>query len=647
MWHGFGAGAAHAAVKMAAMTILHSAPTAGARYRRAAVAGCTHATSQRRTDGTWLLQSTEALGAYPQRITDRLEHHAAATPDRVFVARRGAGGAWVNISYAQMLGRVQRLSQALAVRGLSAERPIAILSGNDLDHLTLALAACWVGVPYAPISPAYSTVAQDHGRLKYIVDLLQPGLVFASAWGPYARAMEAALPPGAELVLADAEGLPTARQATAFEQLLGTAPGAAGDAAHARVGPDTIAKFLFTSGSTKNPKGVVTTQRMWCANLQQIGQCFPFLAQEPPVLVDWLPWNHVFGGSHNIGITLFNGGTLYMDDGKPTPAGMAQTLANLREISPTMYFNVPKGFEEIARAMDADRALRERLFARVNTFMFAGAGLSQAVWDHLDRHAEATVGERITIVTGLGMTETAPTCTFAVGTDVRAGDIGLPVPGVQVKLVPTDGKLEIRFKGPNVMPGYWRLPLETAAAFDEEGFYCTGDAVRLRDGIDPANGLVFDGRIAEDFKLSSGTFVSVGPLRTKAILAGHPLVQDVVVAGINQDDIRLLVFPRLEDARRLAALGVDATPSQVLGSAPVRAFFQTWLDGLHAQGTGSASRPAAMLLMTEPPSLDKGEVTDKGSINLRMVLQQRAAVVERLYAETPRDVDVIWASRRA
>ncbi len=620
-----------------------SAPTA--RYRSATVAGCTSATSQRRADGTWLLQSTEALATYPQRITDRLEHHAAATPHHVFVAKRGADGAWITITYAQMLQRVQCVGQALALRGLSAERPIAILSGNDLEHLTLALAACWVGVPYAPISPAYSTLAQDHARLKHIVDVLKPGLVFASAWGPFARAIEAAVPAGGELVLTDTTGVPSTRRASSFAQLLDTTPGAEGDAAHAKVGPDTIAKFLFTSGSTKNPKGVVTTQRMWCANLQQLGQCFPFFAEEPPVLVDWLPWNHVFGGSHNVGITLFNGGTLYLDDGKPTPAGMAQTIANLREISPTIYFNVPKGFEEIARAMDTDAVLRERLFARVKAFMFAGAGLSQAVWDHIDRHAQATVGERIFIFTGLGMTETAPTCTFAVGHDIRAGDIGLPVPGVQVKLVPVDGKLEIRFKGPNVMPGYWRLPAETAAAFDDEGFYCTGDAVRLRDGADPANGLVFDGRIAEDFKLSSGTFVSVGPLRTKAILAGHPLVQDVVVAGINRDDIRLLVFPRMEDARRHAGLGAGATPAQVLGSAPVREFFQHWLNTLFAQGTGSSSRPAALLLMTEPPSLDKGEVTDKGSINLRVVLQQRAALVERLYAETPRDADVIGAQR--
>jgi feruloyl-CoA synthase len=375
---------------------------------------------------------------------------------------------------------------------------------------------------------------------------------------------------------------------------------------------------------------------MWCANLQQIRQCLAFLADEPPVLVDWLPWNHVFGGNHNIGIVLFNGGTLYIDDGKPTPALMRETIINLREISPTIYFNVPKGFEEVARAMDDDALLRARLFARVKAFMFAGAGLSQAVWDHLDRHAEATIGERIPVFTGLGMTEAAPTCTFALGTGVRAGDIGLPVPGVEVKIVPVHDKLEVRFRGPNLMPGYWRNPEETAQAFDEEGFYRTGDAVRFRDlsdPPDPTKGLVFDGRIAEDFKLATGTFVSVGPLRTRAILAGHPLVQEVVVTGLNRDEVGLLVFPRIDDARALAGLGPEAVAEEVLARPAVRAFFQRWLDGLWQQGTGSATRPTRALVMPMPPSLDLGEVTDKGSINQRAVLQRRAALIEQLYAE--------------
>jgi feruloyl-CoA synthase len=633
-----------------------AAPTAGPpnapRWRATRVGGCLRAEAVHRADGSWVLRSAERLNPYPLRVTDALEHYAAVKPTTVFVARRTPGPGlaaerpWQTITYAQMFERVRRVGQALALRladgEISVERPIAILSGNDLQHLTLALAACWVGVPYAPISPAYSTLAQEPSRLKHIIDTLTPGLVFASAWGPFARAIEATVPAGAELVLTDINGVPAERAVTRFASLLESAPGAALELAHGKVGPETVAKFLFTSGSTRQPKGVVTTHRMWCANLQQIRQCFAFLAAEPPVLVDWLPWNHVFGGNHNVGIAMYNGGTLYIDDGKPTPAGLAETIANLREISPTLYFNVPKGFEELAAAMERDDRLRLTLFARVRAFMFAGAALSQAVWDQLHRLAERTVGERIPVFTGLGMTETSPSCTFALGTDVRSGDIGLPVPGVEVKIAPVDGKKEVRFRGPNVMREYWRAADQTQAAFDSEGYYKTGDAVRFRDPEDPAQGLVFDGRIAEDFKLATGTFVSVGPLRTQAILAGHPLVHDVVVAGLNRDEVGLLVFPRLDDARALAGADPGVAAEQTLAHPKVRAFFQQWLQRLHDAGTGSSNRPTRALLLAEPASLERGELTDKGSVNQRAVLQHRAALVERLYATAP-DAAVIRA----
>jgi feruloyl-CoA synthase len=380
---------------------------------------------------------------------------------------------------------------------------------------------------------------------------------------------------------------------------------------------------------------------MLCANQQMLRQCFAFLAEEPPVLVDWLPWNHTFGGNHNTGIALYNGGSFYIDDGKPTPQGIAETLRNLREIAPTVYFNVPRGFEEIARAMDGDAALRERLFSRVKAFMFAGAGLSQAVWDHLDRHAEAAIGRRVRMLTGLGMTETAPSCTFAVGTAVRSGHIGLPAPGVEVKLVPVDGKLEIRFRGPNVMPGYWRAPQETAAAFDDEGYYRTGDAAAFVDAADPQQGLRFDGRIAEDFKLSTGTFVSVGPLRMKAILGGDPLVQDVVLAGLDRDEVGALIFPRIDDAKRRFGLPAASSPAEVVAHPLVRGFFQALVDRLWAAGTGSANRIARALLLAEPPDIDRNEVTDKGSINQRAVLAHRAALVERLYADVPDEAVIL------
>jgi feruloyl-CoA synthase len=476
-------------------------------YRDASVGGCVEANVVQRADGSTIVRSTEGLRWFPDRLTDCLQQWATEAPDRPLAARRERGGNWRYVSYGQMLHRVQAVGQALLDLDLSVDRPLAILSGNDLEHLTLALAALWAGVPYVPISTAYSLVSQDYGKLRHILANTTPGLVFAS--GPeYARAIAATVAADVPVVLT--EGTLDDRPVRSFSELLATEPGPLLVDAHLQVGPDTIAKFLFTSGSTKQPKGVITTHRMMCANQQMLRQCLGFLAEEPPVLVDWLPWNHVFGGSHNIGITLYNGGTLYIDDGKPTPAGIAETLRNLREISPTIYFNVPKGLEEIAAAMDSDTQLRDTLFRRCKAFMFAGAALSQAVWDKLHAHAEASVGERVRVITGLGMTETAPSCTFAVGTDVASGHIGLPVPGVDVKLIhdAASGKTEIRFRGPNVMPGYWRLPEQTAEAFDEEGFYRTGDAARWIDPAHPQRGLFFDGRTAEDFKLSTGTFVS-------------------------------------------------------------------------------------------------------------------------------------------
>jgi feruloyl-CoA synthase len=600
------------------------------RYRDAQVGGCVEATVETRADGSTLVRSTEALRWFPTRLTDCLEQWAQSAPDRTFVARREHGGAWRRISYAHMLERAQAVGQALLDLGLSAERPLAILSGNDIEHVTLALGALWAGVPYVPVSTAYSLVSQDYGKLRHILGAVTPGLVYANDTA-YTKAIDATVPRDVTRVIG----------ANEFERLLAATPSPTLAAAHAAVGPDTIAKLLFTSGSTKAPKGVMTTHRMMCANQQMIRQCLGFLADEPPVLVDWLPWNHVFGGSHNVGIALYNGGTLYIDDGKPTPSGMAETLRNLREISPTIYFNVPKGLEEIATAMDSDTLLRNTLFKRCKAIMFAGAALSQPVWDKLHAHAQAATGERVRVITGLGMTETAPSCTFAVGTNVASGHIGLPVPGVEAKLAPVDGKLEIRFRGPNVMPGYWRAPEQSAEAFDDEGFYRTGDAVKWIDAADPQRGLLFDGRTAEDFKLSTGTFVSVGPLRAKIIQAADPCVQDAVITGLNRDEVGALLFPRADECRRLAVLPASTPLPEVLHDARVRTFFQTLADRLWRESTGSATRVARLHVLAEPPSIDKGEVTDKGSINQRAVLAQRGALVQAMYEGRAADPFVI------
>jgi feruloyl-CoA synthase len=589
------------------------------------------------------MRSIQSIGAHPKRLTDRLVSGAEAHPDRWLVARRGDDGECVGISYAQMLARARSIGQALLDRGLSAERPVVILSGNDLEHMQVALGAMWAGIPYAPISPAYSLVSSDYGKLRHAIELLKPGLVFATDGAAFGAAMNAVVPNEVEVVTADGCG---ERRSTALSELLNTIP-ATVDAAHAAIEPDAIAKFLFTSGSTRLPKAVPTTHRMLCSNQQMLLETFPEFAVEPPVLVDWLPWNHTFGGSHNVGIALYNGGTLYIDDGKPVGKKFDETLRNLREIAPTIYFNVPKGWEELASALETDAQLRETFFSRVKVYFFAGAGLSQAAWDRLERVTEKYCGERIRIMAGLGMTETSPSCLFTTGTIMRAGYVGLPAPGCEVKLVPVAGKLEARFRGPHVMAGYWRMNDAAAAdSFDEEGYYCSGDAVRFVDPRKPELGLMFDGRIAEDFKLSSGTFVSVGPMRARVISEGAPYVQDVVVTGLNRDDVGALVFPRLDDCRRLASLPAIASAQEIVEAPAVRAFFADLLVRLNRESTGGATTIARLRLLDVAPSLDLGEITDKGSINQRAVLTHRAELVEAMHDARRNDPLVIYATTR-
>jgi feruloyl-CoA synthase len=613
------------------------------RYRPVAIGRCLgSARVEHRADGGFVLRSTEPLAAYPRHMGERLAHWARVAPDRLLAAQRGADGAWRCVSYAEMVGRARSLGQALLDRGLGVERPLVILSDNDLEHLSLMLGAMWAGIPCASISPAYSLVSTDFGRLRHILAKATPGAVYA-ADASYARAIDATVAAGTRVILG--EGRLEGRATERFADLLDTAPGAALDAAHAAVGPDTVAKLMFTSGSTKAPKGVTMTQRMWCANQQMTLQAMPFLAEQPPVVLDWLPWSHTFGGNHNLGIVLYNGGSLHIDEGKPVPGRFEATLRNLREVAPTIFFNVPKGYDELVSALQADTALRDFFFSRLQLIECGGAGLSLKTLDAFNQLAEAAIGERIRLAAGLGMTETAPTCTFAIPEEARAGFIGWPVPGVDVKLVPTGDKAEVRFRGPNVMPGYWREPGLTAEAFDDEGYYRTGDAARPCDPTDPTQGLLFDGRIAEDFKLSTGTFVSVGPLRARVIALGFPCVHDVVVTGLGRDEIGLLVVPRLGEARRLAGLPDHTPAEEALGHAAVRGFFQVLANQLWAEGTGSANRPARLLLLAEPPSIDGGEITDKGSINQRAVLSRRAALVELLHEAPAGHPDVITPHR--
>jgi feruloyl-CoA synthase len=601
--------------------------------------GVTRAVLRDGDTGVHYLRAEQELPPYPERLTDRLVHWAKAKPEQTLFARRrknddGSTGDWQHIRFSQALDAARRIGQALLDRGLSAERPVLILSENDLEHALLALGCLYAGVAYCPTSPAYSLISQDFDKLHHVVKTLTPGLVFASDAQRYGRAMLATL--GTDVELVTTEGTVPGRATTSFAALLATQPTPAVDAAMAATGPDTITKFLFTSGSTKMPKAVINTQRMWCANQQQMAASMPVLAQQPLVLVDWLPWNHTFGGNHNFGMVVFHGGTLFIDDGKPTPALMAETLRNLREIAPTVYFNVPTGFEAIANAMkaptDEGRALRRQLLSRVQMFFYAGAALAQPVWDSLFESEEAEIGERIVMGTGLGMTESGPFGLFVTNPYVKAGDLGLPTPGLELKLVDTDGKTEVRYRGPNITPGYWRMPAETAEAFDEEGFFKTGDAVKWIDETDIHLGLKFDGRIAEDFKLATGTFVSVGPLRAKIIAAGAPCIQDVVLTGINMKEVGAMVFPT-PAVRTLSGLGPDAPMHEVLNSAPVLAHFQQVVNTLAQNATGSASRIARLCLLADPPTIDRGEITDKGSINQRAVLAHRADTVAKLHSD--------------
>jgi feruloyl-CoA synthase len=601
---------------------------------------------ERRADGTIFLRSPHALPPYADKLTERLEYWAAHAPDRVFMADRAPssdGGGWRTITYAQTLEKVRRIGASLLKRDLSPERPIVILSANDLEHALLGLAANYVGIPYAPISPAYSLISSDFGKLRHIVNLVTPGLVFAADGAQYARAIEAVLPGDVEVVVT--RNPLSNRKVTAFAEL-DAAPDSV-DAAHAKVAPDTIAKFLFTSGSTGMPKGVINTQRMWCANQAMIASALKFFAGEPPVIVDWAPWHHTAGGNHDVGLVLHNGGTMYLDDGKPLPGAIEATVRNLREVAPTWYFTVPKGFEALLPFFRQDAALRENFFSRLKVLWFAGAGLAQHVFDEWKELAHRTCGEDILFLTGLGATETAPYAFGRMWDTENSANIGLPPPGLDVKLVPRDGKYEARLKGPSITPGYWRDPKLTADAFDEDGFYRLGDALRFDDPADPKKGLLFEGRIAEDFKLATGTWVSVGPLRAASIAHCAPYVKDVVIAGADRDFISVLIFPDLDACRRLAPdLGKDAGAAEIVAHEGVRREFRFLLGSLARESTGSSNRVARAILTDTPPSLDLGEATDKGSINQRMVLSHRAALVDELYAKTP-SARVITIEERA
>jgi feruloyl-CoA synthase len=579
-----------------------------------------------RPGGCLVLRSAEPLGDHPVTVVHSLREHAEADPGHLLVAEREQDptAGWRRCSYGAAVAAADSIGQALLDRGLGPDRPLLILSANSVDHLLITLGAMTAGIPVAPASAAYSLQSSDHARLRAIAELIRPGAVFADNAGPYGPALDALGAVPAIVSTGSREG------AEPLAALLASEPGAAVKAAFAALGPDAVAKVLFTSGSTGAPKGVLNTHRMLAANQQMIRQAWPFLTQERPVIVDWLPWSHTFGGNHNVNMVLTNGGTLYVDGGRPAPALFGQTVANLADVPPTIYFNVPAGYGQLVPALENYAEFAQRFFSRLRLAFNAAAALPEALRDRLGAVAERTTGRRIPVTGSWGATETAPAVTSAHYEFADARCIGVPLPGAEVRLAPVEDAYEIRVKGPMVTPGYFARPDLTAEAFDEEGYYRTGDAVVLADPVDPNAGLLFRGRLAEDFKLETGTFVRVGVVRT-ALLSAIPVLSEAVLAGENRDYLSALAWVNAAEAARVLGEDLHQAPD-LIRSEPLRKHLAQALAE-HNDAAGSSARVERLVVLIEPASLDEGEITDKGYVNQRKVLARRAGLVELLYAD--------------
>ncbi len=583
--------------------------------------------------GGMILRSRVPLGPIPRCIGDWLAHWARTTPEQTFLAEREGEG-WRRLSYRAALTGATAIAESLLARDLGPERPVMILSEPSLDHALLALAAMHVGVPIVPVSSAYSRRSQDYATLRTIAKLIEPGLIFGDDGAAYGKAMAAIAGNGAEIVAS--RDPPPGLVATSFAALAASTPGARVDEANRKVGPDTIAKILFTSGSTGDPKGVINTQRMMCSNQESYAAGWPFLNDRRPIFLDWLPWSHTFAGNSDFNMVLRNGGSYYIDDGKAAPGLIERTLANLRLVSPTLYFSVPAGYAMLLDHLERDDELARCFLRDLDLIFYAGAALPQSSWERLETLCERIIGRKLPMLSGWGTTETSPMSTLVTERIPRAGNVGVPGPGTEIKLVPDGDRMEIRVRGPNVTPGYWRRPDLTRAAFDEDGFYRPGDAAKLAVPDDPNRGLLFDGRVAENFKLSSGTWVNVGALLLAIFAACHTVVADAVVTGHDREAIGLLVFASEAGCRSLCPHLPPDTPFQrVIDEAAVRDALARALGRHNAGAGGSSRRVARALLLAAPPSIDRGEITDKGYINQRAVLRNRRDLVERLHALEP------------
>ena len=597
-----------------------------------------------RKDGSQILRSPRTLHQYTENLAKMLRQRAETSGDRVFLAERNPAGGWTELSYAEVAARTSAVSQALLNRGLQGlvgenSSRILILSDNGIDHALLQFGAMQIGVISVPISPMCSLASKDHSKLKHIFDLVSPAMIYARDGKQFERALSVLNLRGVQVVVS--ENPPEATPATLFSDLLETQPTAAVDESIDRVAPDTITKILFTSGSTGMPKGVINTQRMLCANQQSMRQAWPFLADRPPVILDWLPWNHTFGGNHNFNMILANGGSLYIDNGKPIPALIEHTVSNLKSISPTIYFNVPRGYDMLVPYLEEDEEARDGLFRDLDLLFYAAASLPQYLWDRLEALSLRSRGKRVVMASGWGCTESAPMATLVHFPTTRAGIIGLPPPGIELKLVPVDGKTEIRIRGPNVTPGYWKDSGMTHCSFDEDGFVRMGDAAKLADPKDPSKGVMFDGRLAENFKLMSGCWVNVGELRWAIVEACAPIAQDVVITGHDRDELGILVFPNLKGCQSLCSESTGPVGVETLIEHPkVRSYLVERLQAHNRRSPGNSTAIFRALFLIGPADSDALEINDKGYLNQRAVLDHRAELVEKMYAARPGD-DVI------
>jgi feruloyl-CoA synthase len=596
-------------------------------------------------DGSLIVESSAKLGQYPDTLVEKLIYWARKAPNTIFLAKRPAPGQpWVELTYGQALEKAHHIACALLKMGLSNDRPIAILSENDIEHALLSLGASLAGIPYAPVSVAYSLQSSDFGKLRHVLELITPGLIYAADSQRFGKAINTVAPVDCKIIIKNGD-IPE-RPSITWEELINHPIDQSLEQLLSKINADTIVKFLFTSGSTKLPKAVINTNRMICSNQVMIAHAMPFLTETPPTFVDWLPWSHTFGGNHNFYMALFNGGSFYIDDGKPLPHAIGQTLDNLREISPSIYFNVPKGFESLANALKEDDLLREKFFKNLSLMFYAGASLPAPVWSMLYEVAEKQIGKRVPIITSLGMTESSPAAIIVNRIGIKPGEIGVPMAGVKIKLVPSADKMEARYSGPNITPGYWRMPEEIEVAFDEDGWFRTGDALKLVDENAPDLGLAFNGRTGEDFKLDSGTWVCTTSLRGSISQQAAPYITDTVITGHDRSEVTAILVPNIEACRAIATnCSKDADAKTVLRDPSFISWIQNLANKLAKSSTGGANRISRLLVIETPLTLDRGELTDKGSINQRMVIKNNPELVSALYGEAKLDQPIIISAK--